>query len=395
MVFTNTHFNIQNEAEKTHFKKINKQMLVGWMIIASVLLITYIIEVFKGTRPLGYVLVFVPVVVVPPICALFSYRKNSGSPNLCYFVMSGYFLLYLFVMLTGRTIMVSTYILPMLSLLVLCHRPKLILTTGAASLAINLISIGMKIADGQITKANSDEREIQVALIILCFLGSYFAAKIYDGITNKNYEYLAKLSEKNEQIENMSIQSITTIANMIDARDSYTEGHSQRVADYSALIARGLGFSEEEIENVHTVALLHDIGKVGISDTVLNKPGRLTDDEYSMMKMHATIGSEIIKNVETIHNIYNGVRYHHERYDGKGYPDGLKGDNIPYIARIIAVADAFDAMTSNRVYRQHLPYEKVISELEKGIGTQFDPEISKTMLVLLRSGSIQNLSPDM
>lgn len=391
----NYSYKIQSEAEKIHFRKINHQMLVGWMIIAAVLLITYIIEIFKGTRPLGYVLVFIPVVAIPPICALLLYRKNQGSQNLCYFVMTGYFLLYTFVMITGRTIMVSTYILPMLSLLVLCHRPKLILTTGAASLGINLISIGTKIMNGDITKANSDEREIQIALIILCFLGSYFAAKIYDDITKKNYDYLEILEKKNGQIQIMSIQSITTIANMIDARDSYTEGHSQRVADYSALIARGLGMSEEEIENVHTVALLHDIGKVGVADAILNKPGKLTDEEFALMKAHATIGSEIIKNVETIHDIYNGVRYHHERYDGRGYPEGLQGENIPYIARIIAVADAFDAMTSNRVYRKHLPMEKVLSELETGCGTQFDPEISAKMIGLLKDGDLKNLSPDM
>lgn len=383
------------EAERSHFQKINKQMLIGWMIIAAVLLVTYVIEIFKGTRPLEYVLLFVPVVVLPPIGAMILYHKNNGSPNLCYFVMGGYFALYLFVMLTGRTIMVSTYILPMLSLLVLCHRPKLILATGAASLTINLISIGMKISSGEITKANSDEREIQVALIVLCFLGSYFAARIYDSITNKNYAYLEKLGEKNEQIQLMSLQSITTIANMIDAKDPYTEGHSRRVAEYSAQLAENLGLAKEQVDNIRTIALLHDIGKIGVSDQILNKSGKLTDEEFVKMREHTTIGSEIIKNVETIPDIYDGVRHHHERYDGRGYPDGLAGEEIPFVARIIAVADAYDAMTSNRVYRKHLPYNIVIAELEKYSGTQFDPQIAAIMIELLRTRTIANLSPDM
>lgn len=383
------------EAEKSHFHKINKQMLIGWTIIAAVLLVTYIIEIFKGTRPLEYVLVFVPVVVLPPIGAFILYRKNPSSPNLCYFVMCGYFALYLFVMMTGRTIMVSTYILPMLSLLVLCHRPKLILATGAASLAVNLISIGMKISSGDITKANSDEREIQVALIVLCFLGSYFAARIYDSITNRNYAYLEKLGEQNDQIQLMSLQSITTIANMIDAKDPYTEGHSRRVAEYSAQLAENLGLGKEQVDNIRTIALLHDIGKIGVPDQILNKNGKLDDGEFVKMRAHTTIGSEIIKNVETIPYIYDGVRHHHERYDGRGYPDGLAGEDIPFVARIIAVADAYDAMTSNRVYRKHLPYNIVISELEKCSGTQFDPKIAAVMTELLRTRTIANLSPDM
>ena len=130
-------------------------------------------------------------------------------------------------------------------------------------------------------------------------------------------------------------------------------------------------------------------------DSVLKKPGRLTDEEFGLMKQHTVVGSEIIKDINSIPGVVIGARYHHERYDGRGYPDGLKGEEIPFIARIIAVADAFDAMTSNRIYRKHLSTEQVMSELEKGAGSQFDPAIARLLVDMLKSGAIKNLSPDM
>lgn len=370
-------------------------MLTGWLIIIAVLLAAYAGEVVKGERTLAYLLCFIPVVLVPWLVILMIYRGKPDSQRLCYYVVPGYFLMYLFVMLTGSTSMVFSFILPLLSLLILYHHPNLILYTGIASLAVNLFSIYQRFQAGLLDVSSSKDAEIQLALIVLCFGGCYIATRLYDEISRANYDYLKRLNATNRDIQAMSVQTITTIARMLDARDSYTEGHSQRVAVYCTSLAKGLGMSEEEIDNVHKVALLHDIGKIGVPDAVLNKPGRLSDEEYAAMKQHTTVGGEIIKDVKTIPNIYDGVRHHHERYDGRGYPDGLKGEQIPYIARLIAVADAYDAMTSTRVYRKHLMNEKVMSELENGAGTQFDPDVVGKLIELLNAGVIENLSPDM
>lgn len=149
-----------------------------------------------------------------------------------------------------------------------------------------------------------------------------------------------------------------------------------------------MGWSKERCEALRKIALLHDIGKIGIPDAVLNKPSRLTDEEYEIMKSHVLIGGDILKDFTIVQDVADGARYHHERYDGKGYAKGLKGEEIPLNARIIGIADAFDAMTSNRVYRQKMDMDYVLSELRKGSGTQFDPNIVKIMISLIEEGII-------
>ena len=379
----------------THTRRINRNMVAGWLIIVTVLFVTYVGEVIKGERTFGYLFAFLSAVMLPAFIIFIIYIKKPDWETLCYLIVPGYFIMYIFVMLTGSTHMVFSYILPMLSLLVLYHHPKLILMTGLASLAVNLISIGQQFYVGELNLSNSKDAEIQIALIVLCFGGSYVATRLYDDITRENNEYVQILNNKNEQIREMTMQTITAIAKTLDAKDTYTEGHAERVSAYCEQIARKLGMSEEDVRNVRLVALFHDIGKVGVPDSVLNKPGRLTDDEFDLMKQHTVVGGEIIKDLSMIPGVIIGARYHHERYDGTGYPEKLKGEDIPYIARIIAVADAYDAMTSNRIYRKHLTKEQVLSELEKGAGTQFDPDIVNTMIDLLRTGGIDNLSPDM
>ena len=186
----------------------------------------------------------------------------------------------------------------------------------------------------------------------------------------------------------MAKQTITAIAGAVDARDKRTSRHSERVSKYSVMIARELGYSEKECEELGQAALLHDIGKIGIPDNILNKPDRLTDEEYAIMKSHVTRGAEILKDFTLIKNVVAGTRYHHERYDGKGYPDGLKGEEIPQYGRIIGVADAFDAMTANRIYRKQMDLDYVLGEMRKGRGTQFDPQIVDIMLRLIEEGKI-------
>lgn len=192
-----------------------------------------------------------------------------------------------------------------------------------------------------------------------------------------------KVQEKTRQIEQISFETIATIASMIEAKDSYTKGHSVRVSEYSARLAKELGWSEDKIGNLRYVALLHDIGKVGIPDSVLNKPGKLNEIEFSVIKSHTSIGGDILNDIKTIAGVSLGAKYHHERYDGKGYPTGVAGEDIPEIARIICIADAYDAMNSKRIYRDNLSKDEIYSQLENGKGTQFDPKLTDLFLKLL------------
>ena len=186
----------------------------------------------------------------------------------------------------------------------------------------------------------------------------------------------------------MSNETMMAIANTVDAKDTSTSQHSYRVSIYAVQIAQRMGFSKKECENLRHAARMHDIGKIGIPDSVLNKPGRLTDDEYAIMKSHVVQGSNILKGFTLIDHVVEGARYHHERYDGKGYPDGLKGEEIPLYGRIIGVADAFDAMTANRVYRKKLDLDYVLGEMKRCKGTQFDPKCVDILLELIEEGTI-------
>ena len=203
-----------------------------------------------------------------------------------------------------------------------------------------------------------------------------------------------RLDEKTREMGLLTIQAITTVANTIDAKDDYTKGHSLRVARYSEALARKIGWSEEEIQNIHYIALLHDIGKIGVPDSVLNKPFKLTNVEFELIKNHATMGAEILKDINMVPNVSVGAKYHHEKYDGTGYPNGLKGEEIPEVARIIGIVDSYDAMTSNRVYRRKLQDEMVKNELLKGRGTQFDPYLVDQFMELLEEGEIQRNIPE-
>jgi energy-coupling factor transport system substrate-specific component len=192
---------------------------------------------------------------------------------------------------------------------------------------------------------------------------------------------------------NMANETVNAIAKAVDAKDVRTHQHSQRVAEYSVLIADEMGCFEKrhrkkELANLRKAAQLHDIGKIGVPDRVLNKVGRLDDEEYALMKSHVTRGAEILKDFTLVEHVEEGTRYHHERYDGKGYPDGLVGDQIPLFGRIISVADAFDAMTSNRVYRNHMDTDYVLNEMKRGRGTQFDPDALDAFIRLIDKGII-------
>lgn len=198
-------------------------------------------------------------------------------------------------------------------------------------------------------------------------------------VDRKTQEVIAQ----HEKLEKISMQIMKALSGAIDAKDTYTKGHSIRVAEYSREIARRIGLSEKAQDDIYMIGLLHDVGKIGVPDAIINKPAKLTDEEYAVIKQHPGMGAEILKNITVFPKLSTGARWHHERYDGRGYPDGISGQEIPMEARIIAIADAYDAMSSRRSYRNVLPQAQVRSEVEKGKGTQFDPVYAEIMLNMI------------
>ena len=201
----------------------------------------------------------------------------------------------------------------------------------------------------------------------------------------------AVAEERSRRIEQMSFQTIQTLANAIDAKDPYTKGHSTRVSQYAMLIAEAAGWDRERVNDLRYAALLHDIGKIGVPDAILNRPRKLTDVEYDIIKSHTTMGAEILKDRTIVAGAEDVARSHHERYDGYGYPDQLKGDRISEEARIVAIADAFDAMSSNRVYRKACTAGHIQRELTEGRGRQFDPYYTDLFLGLWEQGRLENI----
>ena len=198
-------------------------------------------------------------------------------------------------------------------------------------------------------------------------------------------EINTELKDTYAQLEKAYMESIETLRYTVEAKDSYTRGHSDRVSAYSVLIGEKLGLPEEDIKTLKIGGLFHDIGKIGVPDSILLKDSRLTDDEYSEIKNHPSIGAHILSNATIFKDVIPIVKHHHERYDGKGYPGKLAGEDIPYLARIAAIADAFDAMTSRRTYRDSLPLDVVKEEIEKNKGTQFDPKLADVFLDILNN----------
>ena len=195
--------------------------------------------------------------------------------------------------------------------------------------------------------------------------------------------YIDKMLEQEKKSAHLTHGFMLALAKSVDAKDRYTSGHSVRVAQYSKEIAKRLGKSEAEQEQIYIMGLLHDIGKIGVPEAIINKNGKLTDEEFAKIKEHPIIGHEILKNVTEIPGLATGARWHHERFDGKGYPDGLSSKDIPEEARIIAVADAYDAMTSNRAYSKVRPQEDVRKEIIRCKGMQFDPTIADIMVEMI------------
>lgn len=194
-----------------------------------------------------------------------------------------------------------------------------------------------------------------------------------------------ELSETNTVLEKAYLELVETLRLAVEAKDTYTRGHSERVSAYSVLIGEKMELSSRRLKTLKIGGIFHDVGKIGVPDSILLKEDKLTDDEYSKIKKHTVVGAEMLEPVSYFKNVLPIIKYHHERYDGTGYPEGLKGEKIPILARIVAVADSFDAMTSKRSYRNSLSLKKVKTELEKGKGTQFDPQIADVFLDIIEN----------
>ena len=220
-----------------------------------------------------------------------------------------------------------------------------------------------------------------IMILLVAWITSFIAYMLYMS-REENHR------KNSERLNNVISQTMMTFANFIDTKDRYTKGHSEGVSYYSKKIAAKLGMSEEEVRDIGYIALMHDCGKLAIPGQILNKPGELTPEEYEIMKSHTTLGGDILKDFTAIESIRDGALYHHERYDGKGYMKGLAGEDIPLVARIIGVADALDAMNSDRCYRDHLSRDVILSELEKNKGTQFDANIAQLTIDMINSGEI-------
>ena len=249
----------------------------------------------------------------------------------------------------------------------------ILLLTGHKDLAPPLETLKKLDIQGYCEKSDSFE---QLLLLIQSGLKSVEQMHLISSINEE-------LNEKNEELEKAYLDTIGILRQTVEAKDTYTRGHSDRVSAYSVLIGEKLGLSDKDIHTLKIGGLFHDIGKIGVPDSILLKSSKLSDDEYSQIKNHPSIGAHILGDVPMFQDIIPIVLHHHERFDGNGYPSQLKGTDIPYFARIAAVADTFDAMTSKRSYRDSLPIDVVKDEIVRCSGTQFDPDIAKVFLDIL------------
>lgn len=214
-------------------------------------------------------------------------------------------------------------------------------------------------------------------------------SKLLNSIANESAIFLEN-AVLFEDVHGLMMGLLHSLTSAVDAKDPYTCGHSERVATLSRAIASSLGLEDRQVERIYMAGLLHDVGKIGVPESVLQKPGRLTAEEFEQMKRHPAIGAKILQDVEQIQDIIPGVLHHHERYDGKGYPHGLAGKDIPLMGRIICMADCFDAMTSTRIYRKAMPLEVTLADLRRCSGTQFDPEVAEAFFEI-EAGALQNI----
>ena len=278
------------------------------------------------------------------------------------------------------------------------HNPQLAYCHGYGEISLQnkkggvlssaFVALGMREGNNMLKQAAQCPMPQQTGFaprgkIPLSYLVSHFFHEMTNELVHFQKYLESEVEKKTRENERLSLHVVETLAQAIDAKDTYTNGHSSRVAKYSVEIGRRAGYSDAQLGELYMISLLHDVGKIGVPDQIINKPTKLTDEEYAIIKNHPVMGAHILQEIKEMPKLTTGARWHHERYDGKGYPDGLKGNNIPEEARIIAVADAYDAMTSNRSYRKKLSQSFVRGEVEKGKGSQFDPRFADIMLTMI------------
>ena len=263
----------------------------------------------------------------------------------------------------GQFILTQVNTNPQLSLMLFFVIPRCLIYIAFMSICSSIFSI---------VKSNAEKALHATEL-------EKFQVQLERKVEEQTYE----IRTQQKKMEELFVQTITALSAAVDAKDRYTFGHSKRVAEYAAMLAERMGKTPVEQEEIYRAGLLHDIGKIRIPADIMNKPNRLTEDEYNTIKIHSSTGYHILQSISSDSQIAVAAKYHHERYDGQGYPNGLSGRNIPEIARIIGIADAYDAMTSNRSYRSALPQQVVRDEFERYKGTQFDPAIADIMLAMI------------
>ena len=369
---------------------VNRIVMWGWLFCTILLTVSYFLFYLSHQISGTYCLHFLLILLIPHAICWFFYLQTHELPILKYFILASLFLFYTYVLFTAGTNYVFSYIFIIYFLMVLYHSRDLALLCALLGTCLNLMQVFARAWQGRSGEIIRTSSIIQIATVVLGGLYCLYLSVCYDCAIQENDSHLKELEESNAELKQTAFESITTIANTIDAKDEYTQGHSRRVAAYSYLLSKELGDSEETAQNIRRCALLHDIGKIGIPDSVLHKPGRLTRDEYRIIQQHPVIGANILKDITLMPDLEIGAKYHHEWYDGTGYPEGRSGDTIPYIARVIAVADTFDAMNSNRIYRSRFPGNHILEELEKMKGRQFDPVIADAMIRLLKSGKLSD-----
>ena len=363
-------------------EKLSKSILSGWIIIAVTLICYCIYQYYIGIINLFKFVMYIMAVIIPFIIGICTYKLNPFYEKWIYGF--GFLITYGIFIFSGMYC-VYPYIFPIISLIILFRDKRLTVITGTTALLIQIISIALNdlnTIDIKITELLSTQCLCALLSIYCCYLSS----QSFDNVCKEARHNIHVIDRQNLKIEDMFNDTMFVIAQTIDTKDSYTKGHSKRVAAYSKIIAYKLGYSADFCENVYKIGFLHDIGKIGIDDRILNKPGKLTNEEYEIMKTHAEIGANIFKDVQYIKNLRDGIRFHHERWDGHGYPLGLSSTDIPLAARIIAGADMLDAMSSTRCYRHSLTKEVIITEIKRSAGTQLDPNISQAILDLIDEG---------
>ena len=320
-------------------------------------------------------------------------KKFSRLFIFLYFGLGVYFGIYtsLFDVLKGR--MITCFLtMILLSTVIIIWRPffSLLITAFTSILFVHLVNNHLHVLKGNAWYMNEAELINYATFMIALAMTAVnmYSQRHRDAVKSyelqKAHEHEIELMKKEqEHLGELFAQTAAALASAIDAKDAYTHGHSTRVAEYSREIAKRAGKNEIETREIYFSALLHDVGKIGVSSAIINKNGKLTDEEFEKIKNHPILGWEILSKITHSPNLSVGAHYHHEKYDGRGYPEKLSGEEIPDIARIIAVADAYDAMTSKRSYRDILPQPTVRSEIEKGLGNQFDPKYAKIMLDMI------------